>query len=124
MAGMKTVTGTVYGKDYTLACDVGQERHVQTLVGQLNARASRLESAIGKLPENLMLLYTALMVADELHESQKEVVKLQQELEQARRLLEQAGNAHGNSAGMEKAVAVNILEIAARLDQVANKLAA
>ena len=102
MTGMKTVTGTIYGKDYTLACDVGQERHLQQLVGQLNARSTRLESAIGKLPENLMLLYTALMVADELHESQKEVARLNQELDQARRLLDQT-NATGNTntAGLE-----------------------
>ena len=122
MAGMKTVTGTIYGKDYTLACDVGQERHLQTLIGQLNTRASRLESAIGRLPENLMLLYTALMVADELHESQKEVARLTQEVEQARRLLEQAGNV--GTAALEEAVAMNLQEITARLDAVANKLAA
>ena len=90
MSQMKTITGTVYGKEYTLACDVGQERQLQQLVSQLNQRAMRLESAIGKLPENLMLLYTALMVADELSESQKEVARLNEELLQARRLLEQA----------------------------------
>ncbi len=125
MTGMKTITGTVYGKDYTLACDVGQERHLHTLIGQVNQRTTRLEGAIGKLPEALMLLYTALMIADELHESQKETARLTQELEQARRLLEQT-NAGGNTdtAGLESAVSQNILEIAARLDQVANKLAA
>lgn len=124
MTGMKTITGTVYGKDYTLACDVGQERHLHTLIGQVNQRTTRLESAIGKLPEALMLLYTALMVADELHESQKEVARLNQELEQARRLLDQTSNAGTDVSGLEQAVSQNILEIAARLDQVANKLAA
>lgn len=125
MAGMKTITGTVYGKDYTLACDVGQERHLHTLIGQVNQRTTRLEGAIGRLPEALMLLYTALMIADELHESQKEVARLNQELEQARRLLEQT-NATGqtDTAGLEEAVSQNILEIAARLENVANKLAA
>jgi cell division protein ZapA len=121
---MKTITGIVYGKEYTLACDVGQERQLQQLVGQLNQRAQRLESAIGKLPENLMLLYTALMVADELQESQKEVARLSEELTQARRLLEQAGPANASAAGLETAVAENILDIAARLDAVAARLAA
>lgn len=125
MTGMKTITGTVYGKDYTLACDVGQERHLHNLIGQVNQRTARLEGAIGKLPEALMLLYTALMIADELHESQKEVTRLGQELEQARRLLDQT-NATGNTdtAGLEQAVSQNLFELAARLDQVANKLAA
>lgn len=123
MSQMKTITGSVYGKEYTLACDVGQERQLQHLLTQLNQRATRLDAAIGKLPENLMLLYTALMVADELHESQKEVAKLTEELTQARRLLAEAGAAHAH-AGMETSVADNILEIAARLDAVTAKLAA
>lgn len=123
MSQMKTITGMVYGKEYTLACDVGQERQLQQLIGQLNQRSARLESAIGKLPENLMLLYTALMVADELSESQKEAAKLQEELAQSRRLLEQAGHAGGN-AQLEEAVSANVLEIAARLEAIAGKLAA
>jgi cell division protein ZapA (FtsZ GTPase activity inhibitor) len=36
---MKTVKAVVYGKEYTLACDEGQEQHLQQLVQQLNARA-------------------------------------------------------------------------------------
>jgi cell division protein ZapA len=124
MAHMKTITGMVYGREYTLACDVGQERHLQNLVTQLNQRAIRLESAIGKLPENLMLLYTALMVADELHESQKEVAKLNEELAQARRLLEHAGTVNSNTHQLEEAVAANLFEVADRLSAVANKLAA
>lgn len=124
MAQMKTITGMVYGREYTLGCDVGQERHLQNLVTQLNQRAIRLESAIGKLPENLMLLYTALMVADELHESQKEVAKLNEELAQARRLLEHAGTVNSNTHQLEEAVAANLFEVADRLSAVANKLAA
>jgi len=124
MAQMKTITGMVYGREYTLACDVGQERHLQNLVTQLNQRAIRLESAIGKLPENLMLLYTALMVADELHESQKEVAKLNEELAQARRLLEHAGTVNSNTHQLEEAVAANLFEVADRLSAVVNKLAA
>jgi len=124
MAQMKTITGLVYGREYTLACDVGQERHLQNLVTQLNQRSGRLEQAIGKLPENLMLLYTALMVADELHESQKEVAKLNEELAQARRLLETAGSVNSNTHQLEEAVAANLFEVAERLNAVAGKLAA
>ena len=124
MAQMKTITGLVYGREYTLACDVGQERHLQNLVTQLNQRSGRLEQAIGKLPENLMLLYTALMVADELHESQKEVARLNEELAQARRLLETAGSVNSNTHQLEEAVAANLFEVAERMNAVAGKLAA
>jgi cell division protein ZapA len=120
MSQMKTVTGTIYGKEYTLACDIGQEKQLQGLISQLNQRSARLETAIGKLPENLMLLYTALMVADELHESQKEIAALTEELTQARRLLESGA---GNGA-VDEAVSANLFELATRLDSIASKLAA
>lgn len=120
MAAMRTITGIVYGKEYTLACDAGQEAHLQGLIAQVDGRATRLDSAIGKLPEALMLLYTALMLADELHESQKETARLKTELEQARRLASEAGS----TAGLEDAVAENVIELTTRLDALAAKLAA
>jgi cell division protein ZapA len=123
MSTAKTIAGTIYGKEYTLACDVGQERHLTNLVGQVDMRAKRLESAIGKLPESMMLVYTALMLADELHEATKEKSRLETELDQARRLLEQAGPA-GNNAQLEDAVAENVMEIATRIDALSAKLAA
>ena len=56
---MKTLTAHVYGKDYALACDAGQEQHLANLVQQVNGRTQKLEKAVGKLSEPLMLLYTA-----------------------------------------------------------------
>ena len=54
----KTVTAHVYGKEYTLACDSGQEQHLHTLIADMNSRITTLEKAVGKLPEPLMLLYS------------------------------------------------------------------
>ena len=77
---MKTVKGNVYGKEYTLACDPGQEAHLEKLVSQINARTITLEKAVGKLPEPMMLLYVALMVADELHDATRDNARLKDEL--------------------------------------------
>ncbi len=52
----KTIIAQVYGKAYTLACDVGQEQHLQSLIQEVNERAFQLEKAVGKLPEPLMLV--------------------------------------------------------------------
>lgn len=122
MSAMKTITGMVYGKEYTLACDAGQEKHLQGLIAQVDGRANRLDAAIGKLPEALMLLYTALMLADELHEAQKEAARLNQELAQVRRLLDQGGQ--NSTTALEEAVADNVVDLAARIDALAAKLAA
>ena len=120
---MKTVQAHVYGKDYTLACDTGQELHLGQLIKQINARTERLSKAVGHLPDGLMLLYTALMVADELHDAQKEITRLRAELTAA----EQATateNGDAKVAALEETLATNLEEFASRINGLAEKLAA
>ena len=116
---MKTVQALVYGKEYTLACDEGQEAHLRQLVSQVNARAERLEKAVGKLPESMMLLYTALMTADELHDVSRETTKLKDELAKAR-----TAAADARAEEVQAEMAANLNELAAHLDGLTAKLAA
>lgn len=120
---MKTVTAYVYGKEYTLACDAGQEQHLSKLVVEVNARIAQLEKAVGKLPEPLMLLYTTLMVADELHDTKRELTRTRDELAATREHMAQAGD-DARLAALEDEVAGNLHAIASRMDGLADKLAA
>ena len=123
MAAMKTVQARVYGKDYTLACDAGQEQHLMQLIKQVDARALRLDQAVGNLRDDMMLLYTALMIADELHDAQKENARLKAEFESARRLAE-AGSNDKRLAVLEEDLAENLSELAERIGSLAGKLEA
>ncbi len=120
---MKTVKAIVYGKEYTLACDAGQEQHLQQLVGQLNARAKTLEKAVGKLPEGLMMVYTALMLSDELHDSQRENARYKDELANTHRLLHDNAPDDARLAALEEEVAENLQNLAQRIEGLAEKLA-
>lgn len=120
---MKTVRAIVYGKEYTLACDAGQEAHLQQLVSQLNARAKTLEKAVGKLPEGLMMVYTALMLSDELHDAQRENGRLKDELSKTHRLLHENGPDDARVAALEEEVASNLQQLALRIETLAEKLA-
>ena len=119
---MKTVQAHVYGKEFTLACDTGQEAHLAELVRQINARCERLTKAVGKLPDNLMLLYTALMVADELHDAQKELVRLRAELATSQKA---AANPGGDEklVALEETLATNLEAFTSRIEALSNKLA-
>lgn len=119
---MKTITAHVYGKEYTLACDAGQEQHLQKLVGQINARTHELEKAVGKLPEPLMMLYTALMVADELHDTKIDAARSREALATMERQLAERGDG-AQLAALEEEVADNLQQLADRLDGLALKLA-
>lgn len=119
----KTVLAHVYGKEYTLACDSGQEQHLQSLVAQINARTLQLEKAVGKLPEPLMLLYTALMVADELADTKRDLASARDELARTARQLEESGD-DARYAALEEDVASNLFAVASRMETLAEKLAA
>lgn len=80
---MPSIKTTIAGKEYTLACEDGQETHLDSLVRTVDNRATQLTRQLGKVPENMLLLYTALMVADELHDAKREMRKLVNAMEQA-----------------------------------------
>ncbi|MFZ4540904.1 MAG: cell division protein ZapA [Rickettsiales bacterium] len=119
----KTVIATVYGKEYMLACDAGQEQHLYSLVQEVNARTQQLEKAVGKLPEPLMLLYTTLMVADELHDTQRELTRNRDELAHTRQQMNEAGD-DARLAALEEEVAESLNAIATRIEGLADKLSA
>jgi cell division protein ZapA len=118
---MKTVAAVIQGKEYLLACDAGQEQHLQHLVRQLNARADQLTKGVGKLSEPLLLLYTALMVADELHEANRENTSLRDELMQAKALIDGAGD-DARVAALEEGMAETLHALASRIEGIAEKL--
>ncbi len=120
---MKTIKAVVYGKEYTLACDEGQEQHLQQLVGQLNNRAKTLEKAVGKLPEGLMMIYTALMLCDELHDAGRENIRLKDELTRAHRQMQESGGDDARLLALEEEVADNLQALASRIEGLAEKLA-
>lgn len=120
----KTIIAHVYGKEHMLACDAGQEQHLAQLITEINSRIGQLEKAVGKLPEPLMLLYTALMISDELHDTKRELIRTRDELARTNRQLEEAGAEDTRLTQLEEEVATNIHALAARLEGLATKLAA
>lgn len=126
----KTVIARIYGKDYALACDIGQEPHLNSLVDDFNRRTMELEKAVGRLPESLMLLYTALMVTDDLHDTRRELARTQEELARTKEALAateqqlQAAQVDTRFAALEEEVAQNLFAVAKRMEGLAEKLAA
>lgn len=113
---MSTVKAIIAGKEYTLACEDGQEQHLETLVKQVDGRAQTLLKQVGKLPENMLLIYTALMLADELHDTKKEIRKLVAAMEN--------GSDGAKLTAMENEMANHIETMATRIEQLAARLEA
>jgi len=63
---MPEVSIEIGGRNYEVACQAGEEAHLQSAAGLLNAEATHLINAAGRLPEPKVLLMAGLMLADKM----------------------------------------------------------
>lgn len=119
---MGTVNISVYGCDYPIACDDGQESHVAKLAQMVADRVKQLSQQMGRGPEHTMLIYTALMLADELAEQLKENKRLKKDLKDINN--GQLPLDSGKLEEMEAAMAASMQQIAGRIEKLADKLSA
>ena len=65
---MAQVIVEIGGRNYPLACKEGGEAHLLALAGIIDDKAKGLSASLGTMSETRLLLMSALMIADELHE--------------------------------------------------------
>jgi cell division protein ZapA len=66
---MSNVTLDIAGREYTIACDPGEEEHIAMLGRMIAGKLSALPNLQGQ-SEMRRFLYAALLLADEVHELQ------------------------------------------------------
>ncbi len=64
---MSNVTVSIGGRQYTVACAAGEERHIEMLGRSIDGKLHGMASLSGQ-SEARTLLFAALLLADELHE--------------------------------------------------------
>ena len=78
---MAQLTVKINGYAYTLACENGQEAHLQDMVREVEQRIEHMKSQGGGSGEGRMLVLAALLMADELHDQAIEMANLRTKLE-------------------------------------------
>lgn len=71
---MATVTIEIGGRSYAVACRDGEEAHLQSLATIVDGKAGQAAAALGTMGENRHLLFTALLLADQMVEQGRGVV--------------------------------------------------
>ena len=66
---MGQVAVTVNGQSYQITCDDGQEDHLRSLAGLVDARVGDLVASIGQVGDMRLLVMTSLLLADEANEA-------------------------------------------------------
>jgi cell division protein ZapA len=117
---MAQINVTVNGRVYTVACDDGEEAHLEDLARYLANQVEKLVESVGQVGETRLLLLAGLVVADELSEMLAKCDELSSELDSLKK---------GRPPAVEKAlkaevVAAEVLESAARrIDDIARRIA-
>jgi cell division protein ZapA (FtsZ GTPase activity inhibitor) len=117
---MKQVDVRIGFHTYTLACADGQEGHLQQLADEIDMRARSIKEKSPRASESMVLVMTALMLADELYEARQEAGMLHEKLAMGVTL---NGNGEGMppipSAGMvARNLSMAMNEIADQLDAI------
>ena len=101
---MSNVTLTIGGRAFTLACPDGEEAHLSTLGRMVDAKVTAMGTA--SQTETRMLLFAALMLADEVYEARSTITQRTAEIE--------------HSTQMQTELEARIEQITARLETLAS----
>lgn len=108
---MAEVTLTINGRSFGISCDDGQEQRVLNLGHYVDSRIKDISRAGGAANESHLLVLTALMLADEVHDLRDNVSELGGEVQATRGLKQD-----------ELFIAQAIDHLADRIDLIAGRM--
>ena len=73
---MPQVVVTIAGKTYRMACDEGQEAHLEALASRFDRTMGQLKDAFGTIGDQRLTVMTAIMVMDELVDAEARIAEL------------------------------------------------
>ena len=116
---MASVNATIAGRQFRLACEDGQEEHLQSLAKDLDASIEELRQKFGEIGDTRLTVMAALMVADELAEAKRKIRRLEEEST----ALQDARVVTADQAKAASAAVVNAFNSAAeRIEGITKKL--
>lgn len=118
---MPSVMVTINGKSYRMACDEGQEKHLEALAKTLNGYVENLKGSFGEIGDQRLSVMAGIMVTDELNEMKVKVKRLEKEVNS---LQTKRDAVAGEIDSADSDVAASILEASKRLEALAEKLTA
>jgi len=77
---MAQVTAVIAGRQFRLACEDGQEEHLQFLAKDIDQRIIELRRKFGEIGDTRLTVMAALTVADELDDMRHRVRRLEEEI--------------------------------------------
>jgi cell division protein ZapA len=111
---------SINGRDYTVACDDGQEQHLSDLGSVVNDKVAALVESAGQIGDTRLLLMASLLIADDLADS---IRKLKETEETAATAIKTVPESVLSQPGYDEEAICRGLEAAAvRMESIAEML--
>jgi len=108
---MAQVTVSINNRNYTVACDDGQEAHLTRLGNYIDRRVGELVAAVGQIGDAKLLVMVSLLVADELSDAYAE-----------QETLKSGGKGAAAAAATEERLGHSLERLAERIEGIAERL--
>jgi cell division protein ZapA len=116
---MSQVTVTINGRQFRMACEDGQEGHLQALAADFDQRIERMRKNFGEIGDTRLSVMAALTVADELAETSARLRRMEHELA----TLQEARVGSAERATVtQAAVAAALNSAAERIERITRRL--
>ena len=78
---MAQVKVTIGGRAYRLACNEGEEPHLEALAREVDAKFAAMHKSFGEIGDQRLIVMAALTIADEVAEARAKIAALEAEAE-------------------------------------------
>lgn len=116
---MPEVNVEINGRKYRMACEEGQEPHLQMLADAFNGRIEALKGSFGEIGDSRLTVMAGIAALDELHEAQGEIARLKQDVAE----LTRAGEAMAaETEEIEQKFSRQLAEAARKIESIATAI--
>jgi cell division protein ZapA len=116
---MPQVTVTIAGHIYRIACDEGEEAHLERLAASYGTKIEEMRAAFGEIGDLRLHVMAAITQADELHETKRRLAAAEAELA---RLNSFGASGDERTRLIEAKLAEGVHRVAERIEQLARSL--
>jgi len=116
---MPEVNVEINGRKYRMACEEGQEPHLQMLADTFNRKIEALKGNFGEIGDNRLTVMAGIAALDELYEAQNQIGKLKADVEE----LTRAGEAMAaETEATEQKFTRQLAEAARKIESIATAI--